>query len=105
MALKRYTRMSKAEKTQYITALSGDCGVTRQHARRLMSELSRGVKVLNRKRESQAHLSRRCCYVVAAVVVGRFKLSKHEIDATAMFAVKTILYVKLLVQLDSAFGF
>ena len=44
LAVERYTRMSKKEKTYYLKALAVDCEVTRQHARRVMSGLIRGVK-------------------------------------------------------------
>ena len=44
LAVERYTRMSKKEKTYYLKALATDCEVSGQHARRVMNELMRGVK-------------------------------------------------------------
>lgn len=50
LAMERYTQMSKKEKTHYLKALAKDCGVTRQHARRVMSGLVKGVKELSTKK-------------------------------------------------------
>ena len=51
LALERYRLMSKKEKSRYLAALSADCQVSRQHARRVMWELMRpGPKPVSKKR-------------------------------------------------------
>jgi hypothetical protein len=50
LAVERYTRMTKKEKSHYLRCLSEDCKVTRQHARRVMSGLIRGAKKVIKKK-------------------------------------------------------
>ncbi len=54
LAREHYGGMGKKEKSRYLAALAADCQCTRQHARRVMSQVQRsspaGIKIVTKNK-------------------------------------------------------